>query len=559
MSNLQEKNWLPLRIRGRWFAAGGMRGVFPAAMLMLAACSAEIDQKVEAPPPSANGETASDVDRAPAADGSGAEAPATGGGGSQDAGRRQAEEQARIREEAEERRRRAEADAKAKMARKKVASEGKVGMERPDTEPTTSGAQPPSEPPPVADAAPPPDPTAPGGASGGSRSIGGTTTADEDVGRTRGLGASNTESADAEPEVAAEEGESAAGGDKDKFDVVPVYFGTDRERKANDKRLEYGSERARVLELGRALVTVPRAHKVPMIERPWVVKIPYFEVVVYSEEEDPERHFTMKEIKSMTREELLQLVRDRLKSSTKFKDHALLFVHGYNTSFDTAVYRTAQIAYDLKFDGAPFLYSWPSGGGFASYTYDQNSAAQSEPFMRKFLEMVVNETGAKKVSVIAHSMGNQPLLRVLQSIKSSKPDSVVISQLILAAPDVDRHNFENIVSTIKGLAEGVTLYAANNDKALIASRAFHGGARAGDVPENGPIVMPEVLDTIDVSAVSTDSLGLRHSGYAENNALLNDIGLLIQTGERPPVARVPILEKRSTANGDYWRYPGAGE
>ncbi len=37
-------------------------------------------------------------------------------------------------------------------------------------------------------------------------------------------------------------------------------------------------------------------------------------------------------------------------------------MHGYNTSFDNALYRTAQIAYDLDFDGATFLYSWPSGG-----------------------------------------------------------------------------------------------------------------------------------------------------------------------------------------------------
>jgi hypothetical protein len=78
--------------------------------------------------------------------------------------------------------------------------------------------------------------------------------------------------------------------------------------------------------------------------------------------------------------------------------------------------------------------------------------------------------------------------------------------------------------------------------------------RAGDVPEGGPIVLPGV-DTIDVTAVSTDSFGLNHSGYAENNALLNDLQLLIQTGERPPEKRVPLLEKIGTSLGDYWRYP----
>ena len=37
---------------------------------------------------------------------------------------------------------------------------------------------------------------------------------------------------------------------------------------------------------------------------------------------------------------------------------------------------------------------------------------------------------------------------------------------------------------------------------------------------------------------------------------LNDIGLLLQTGERPPEKRIPILQKIGTPKGDYfWRYP----
>ena len=190
----------------------------------------------------------------------------------------------------------------------------------------------------------------------------------------------------------------------------------------------------------------------------------------------------------------------------------------------------------------------------ASYTYDQGSADQAEPFLRDFLQLVVNDTGAKSVSIIAHSMGNELVLRVLQYLKSRTPDGVKISQVILAAPDVDRDKFENIAQEIQGLAKGVTLYAAANDRALMVSRRFHGGVpRAGDVPETGPMVVPGV-DTIDVTEVSTESLGLNHSSYAEKNALLNDIGLLIQTGE-PPNLRVPILEPMSTAKGAYWRYP----
>lgn len=343
--------------------------------------------------------------------------------------------------------------------------------------------------------------------------------------------------------------------EKSDWDVVPVFFGTDRARATDPKRIAYGSDRGRKLELGRALITVPKSHEVPNIERPWAIKVPYFDVKLYEQAEDPKKHFTMKEIQALTKDQFLAFVRERLATSSRYKDHAVIFVHGYNTAFDSAIYRTAQMAYDLKFDGAPFLYSWPSGATFESYTYDRESAGQSQPFMREFLDLVVKETGAKSVSIIAHSMGNQPVLQILRDLRYTKPEGVQISQIILAAPDVDRDNFENIAKEIKGMASGMTLYAAGNDRALNVSKRFNGGVpRAGDVPATGPLVLAGI-DTIDVTSAGMEGLYLNHSGYAENEALLADIALIIQTGERPPDKRFPILQKVQTGSGEYWKYP----
>jgi esterase/lipase superfamily enzyme len=337
------------------------------------------------------------------------------------------------------------------------------------------------------------------------------------------------------------------------WQVVPVYWGTDRAVQPNAQRLAFGSDRARKLQLGMAEITVPKVHEVPNVERPWVVKIPYFDVTLYAQAEDPKQHFTVKEIKALTKEELLAQVKERLKSSTLFKDQALVFVHGYNTSFDNALYRTAQIAYDLDFDGAPFLYSWPSGGAVASYTYDRESAQAAEPYLREFLDMVVKETGAKKVSIIAHSMGNQPVMEVLRDMRNAAPEGVVISQVILAAPDVDADAFSNMANAIKGLADNVTLYVAANDRALIVSRNFWGSYRAGDVPPAGPLILPGI-DTIDVTAASTDTFAINHSGYAANNVLLKDIAELLRTGLRPPEMRALKPGKITVGGGDYWRY-----
>jgi esterase/lipase superfamily enzyme len=340
------------------------------------------------------------------------------------------------------------------------------------------------------------------------------------------------------------------------WDVVPVFYGTDRVRKDEPKRIAYSADRARRLELGRALVTVPKVHQVPKIERPFAIRIPYFQVTVYEQAEDPKLHFTLRELRALSREEFLALVRERVGGSRSFKDQAIVFVHGYNTGFDFALYRTAQMAYDLKFDGAAFLYSWPSGGDFTSYGYDRESATQTEPYLKDFLVLAMKESGAKSVSVIAHSMGNLPLLNVLRDLGPSLPAEVRLNQIILAAPDVDRDVFAYLAANIKEYGRGVTLYCSANDRAMSASRRVAGGvARAGDVPAEGPIVMPGI-DTIDVTQASTEVLALNHSTYAEKSMLLNDIGLLLLTGERPPEKRIPILQKVATPAGNYfWRYP----
>ena len=132
----------------------------------------------------------------------------------------------------------------------------------------------------------------------------------------------------------------------------------------------------------------------------------------------------------------------------------------------------------------------------------------------------------------------------------------MINEVILAAPDVDADNFANVAQRIEGIAKGVTLYAASNDRALIVSRNFWRNPRAGDVPAAGPLIVPGI-ETIDVTAASTDSFALNHSGYAENNDLLQDIGKLILSGLRPPDQRLPALKRTPSPKGDYLAVYGA--
>jgi len=247
---------------------------------------------------------------------------------------------------------------------------------------------------------------------------------------------------------------------KTDWDLVPVFYGTDRDRVDQSSRVAYGTARAQRMELGRALVTVPKLHQVPTIERPFAIRVPFFQITIFEQAEDPRRHFTIQQIAALTREEFLAQVRQRVGGSSAFKDQALIFVHGYNTDFDSALYRTAQMAYDLQFDGASFLYSWPSASGLTGYTYDRESATQAERFLRPFIDLVVKESGAQSVSLIAHSMGNLPLLQVLRDLGPSLPAGVQLNQIILASPDVDRDVFSYLAANLNKYGRGITLYCS---------------------------------------------------------------------------------------------------
>src|SRR5262249_32675638 len=81
--------------------------------------------------------------------------------------------------------------------------------------------------------------------------------------------------------------------------------------------------------------------------------------------------------------------RPRIEHAASFRRQAFVFVHGYNVSFDNALRRTAQLAHDLRFDGAAFLYSWPSHGEFGAYEEDQKNSLGSVHDLRQFLEFIV--------------------------------------------------------------------------------------------------------------------------------------------------------------------------
>ena len=227
----------------------------------------------------------------------------------------------------------------------------------------------------------------------------------------------------------------------------------------------------------------------------------------------------------------------------------LVYLHGYHTTFEEAAIRAGQLGADLNVPGLTAFYSWPSKGNLLGYLADEAAIEDSEADIEEFLVCLSRDTGAERVHIIAHSMGNRGLLRAIQRITSaaSAKADVRFGQIFLAAPDVDVGTFRKIAVAYGGLADRTTLYVSSRDKAVWMSLLLHMFPRVGYAP---PITVLRGVDTIEVSAVDFSLIG--HGAYAEAEALLNDISRLISVDQAPHL-RQRIRAAQTQGGEAYWQ------
>lgn len=312
--------------------------------------------------------------------------------------------------------------------------------------------------------------------------------------------------------------------------VVRVFYGTDRKATGHSTpgRI-YGADRG-ALAYGVSDVSVPRDHRMGQYEISWGRK---------ERKPSPETHVFVLHATPKPADGFFAELRAVAQGRPAF-----VFVHGYNVAFDDALRRTAQMAYDLGFEGTPLAYSWASHASAAAYPLDEAAIEATVPALEAFLAEVAARSGATTVHIVVHSMGNRAVLKALEAI-AARP-APRFGEVVHAAPDVDADVFRQSVARARGAARRVTLYASSRDVALMASKEIHKGPRAGDSGA-GIVVVPGV-DSIDVSAVDTSFLG--HSYYGENKSVLSDLRLLLRQG-RPPDGR-PGLHRREKGGLPYW-------
>lgn len=324
-----------------------------------------------------------------------------------------------------------------------------------------------------------------------------------------------------------------------------VYFATNRALK--DAGHESGKKppipeflaTAGDLAFGECVVNFPiRAHRRGRLERPgWWSSI------------DPEKHFLVESVELLAQHEFLQHLGP---------DDVLLFVHGFANSFEDAVLCTAQLAYDVDFQGKPMTFCWPSVGAAttAAYPIDEKHALESADDLADLLVQLTTRPGKPsaaapgKVHLIAHSMGNKIALRTIYLLLergSWKPGEKRLGQVIFAAPDVGAATFNNLIDHVIGVSDRVTYYYCRNDLALSISQQSNKYEPVGMYPyfERG-------LDTINVEGAGTDFLG--HSYYSSSVKILADFELLLKYGLEP-AKRIPPLGAQTTVFGhNHWSF-----
>lgn len=330
---------------------------------------------------------------------------------------------------------------------------------------------------------------------------------------------------------------------KSGLNEIPVFFATDRKRSAGAKTLAFGSERDLTgVTLGLAKVVVL---KQPPVGRA-TSSAPGPRAA--DESTDVER-ITIQSLEVLSDAAIIGAAGQQMQAAQAFKKQVLLFVHGYNVSFENAVRRAGQIAYDLGFDGPTFVFSWPSRQRLLGYISDRDTVDVATEHLGEFLLGVIGPMGARKVHVVGHSMGNMVLLRSLGGEASAQ--IVTVGEVVAAAPDVDPGVFATFSKKIRARGANITVYASATDKALWLSGRLRDRPRVGYISRGSPSLLPGV-DLIDISVAGTSIFALNHDVYASSPILISDMRRLF-AGERPPDDRTPEFEPVKLVQGSYWK------
>jgi len=244
--------------------------------------------------------------------------------------------------------------------------------------------------------------------------------------------------------------------------------------------------------------------------------------------------------------ELLKELRTSMKAD---EVDTLIFIHGFNVSFEDAVKSAGRMSdkykelSDGKYIPNVFVFSWPSDGSVIKYFDDRHDAvASGYAFARGLMKLITflratpkKEACEQKINLIAHSMGNYVLRHALQQVKKIVEGGVlsrVFDNIILTAADEDSDSFEldYKLAQLPDLAQRITVYFNNDDLTLKISDDLKGNPdRLGHDGATKPHQLSAKIVLVDASEVVTGDIHERHSYHLLNDTVVKDIVSVLQS------------------------------
>ncbi|PWQ97749.1 alpha/beta hydrolase [Leucothrix pacifica] len=215
--------------------------------------------------------------------------------------------------------------------------------------------------------------------------------------------------------------------------------------------------------------------------------------------------------------------------------NAFALIHGFNVSFEEAAVRAAQIGYDLKLPGEIAFYSWPSRGNVSDYPADEATISASVKYIAQFLQELCENSGAERVHVFVHSMGNRGFIAALERLMAKGYPELKLGQVFFCAPDEDVRTFRDKTAEFPHQYENRTLYVSGNDRAVAASRWLHKADRVGVVP---PVYQYSDIETIEVDGFGILELG--HGYFASAEPLIEDMREAIESSKTASQRSTPV-------------------
>lgn len=252
------------------------------------------------------------------------------------------------------------------------------------------------------------------------------------------------------------------------FPVGTVFFVTRRKLQVSSDGIKFSTSNKRSDSLIFGVASVPIDETLALNKN-----IPYLRLCAPSCQANPILEAFEVNIDSLITKET-KMIEDM--------SEVVIFIHGYNSTFNSGITKANDLRNRLGIQGAMVSYCWPSNGTVGGYVADKKVVEVEYKYLCEFLDSFKNDNGNRKISIIAHSMGNRLLFKALKELGSKFQERPSISfSIISLGANISHRKFYDSLKTCYKLCDNLVVYTHAKDSILISITTIQ-GKQLGVVP-----------------------------------------------------------------------------